>query len=106
MHAEAVSVRGQSGYPVDNLSFYCVWRKGEGGTVQSLLVLLLLTLKRAKRNSHIIFIFILCAFLLRGMKGGGGGEDGVGGECMEKILNKICCACVNNFEYSNTFRVL
>lgn len=95
---------GRGGYPVDNLSFYCVWR-GRGGTVQSSLVLLLLTLKRAKRNSHIIFIFILCAFLSRGMKEGGE-ADGVGGECMEKILNKICCACVNNFEYSNTFRVL
>lgn len=98
--------RGAKGVTLLTICLFTVCGEGEGGTVQSSLVLLLLTLKRAKRNSHIIFIFILCAFLSRGMKGGGGGEDGVGGECMEKILNKICCACVNNFEYSNTFRVL
>lgn len=99
--------RGAKGVTLLTICLFTVCvERGGGGGVQSSLVLLLLTLKRAKRNSHIIFIFILCAFLSRGMKGGGEGDDRVGGECMEKILNKICRACVNNFEYSTTFRVL
>lgn len=57
-----------------------------------------------EKFTHYFHIYFVCIFIEGNERGRG--EDGVGGECMEKILNKICCACVNNFKYSNTLGVL